>query len=273
MPRADRHHHDLSRVLRPARCLADRQGRRSAATSCSRVHDLRAWARDVHRTVDDTPFGGGPGMVMKPEPWGEALDAVVPAGEPGPAGGADAVGQCRSPRHRRPSTRPSRGIWSSPAAATRASTPGSIDDARATDARRRGEHRRLCAGRRRAGGAGHDRGHLPAAARRPRQRASPRPTTRSAAAPAPMAGLVEGPVYTRPRVWRGPRGAAGAAVRRPRGHRAVAPGLRAAADRREPSGPCGPARRRLDHAPAAAGALGCWMPRPARCSSERWLSG
>ncbi|HXW88063.1 MAG TPA: tRNA (guanosine(37)-N1)-methyltransferase TrmD [Streptosporangiaceae bacterium] len=40
------------------------------------VHDLRDWTRDVHRTVDDTPFGGGPGMVMKPEPWGAALDAV-----------------------------------------------------------------------------------------------------------------------------------------------------------------------------------------------------
>jgi tRNA (guanine37-N1)-methyltransferase len=42
------------------------------------VHDLRAWARDVHHTVDDTPYGGGPGMVMKPEPWGEALDALLP---------------------------------------------------------------------------------------------------------------------------------------------------------------------------------------------------
>jgi len=42
-----------------------------------RVHDLRSWAYDVHRTVDDAPFGGGPGMVMKPEPWGEALDAVA----------------------------------------------------------------------------------------------------------------------------------------------------------------------------------------------------
>jgi tRNA (guanine37-N1)-methyltransferase len=41
------------------------------------VHDLRGWTRDVHHTVDDSPFGGGPGMVMKPEPWGEALDAVT----------------------------------------------------------------------------------------------------------------------------------------------------------------------------------------------------
>ena len=39
------------------------------------VHDLRDWAHDRHRTVDDTPYGGGAGMVMKPEPWGEALDA------------------------------------------------------------------------------------------------------------------------------------------------------------------------------------------------------
>ncbi|MBB5935997.1 tRNA (guanosine(37)-N1)-methyltransferase TrmD [Streptomyces zagrosensis] len=42
-----------------------------------RVHDLREWTHDRHHTVDDTPYGGGPGMVMKPEPWGEALDAVI----------------------------------------------------------------------------------------------------------------------------------------------------------------------------------------------------
>jgi tRNA (guanine37-N1)-methyltransferase len=41
------------------------------------VHDLRTWTYDVHHTVDDSPFGGGPGMVMKPEPWGEALDDVA----------------------------------------------------------------------------------------------------------------------------------------------------------------------------------------------------
>ena len=44
------------------------------------VHDLRTWAHDTHRTVDDTPFGGGPGMVMMPGPWGEALDAVAGGG-------------------------------------------------------------------------------------------------------------------------------------------------------------------------------------------------
>jgi tRNA (guanine37-N1)-methyltransferase len=40
------------------------------------VHDLRDWTHDRHRTVDDTPYGGGAGMVMRPEPWGEAFDAL-----------------------------------------------------------------------------------------------------------------------------------------------------------------------------------------------------
>ena len=41
------------------------------------VHDLRDFTHDRHRTVDDTPYGGGAGMVMRPEPWGEALDSVL----------------------------------------------------------------------------------------------------------------------------------------------------------------------------------------------------
>jgi tRNA (guanine37-N1)-methyltransferase len=53
------------------------------------VHDLRHWATDVHHTVDDVPFGGGPGMVMKPDVWGDALDEIigdgsVPGDRPGP---------------------------------------------------------------------------------------------------------------------------------------------------------------------------------------------
>jgi tRNA (guanine37-N1)-methyltransferase len=57
-----------------------------------RAHDLRDFTHDRHRTVDDTPYGGGAGMVMRPEPWGEALDAVLPDGDdavlivPTPAG-------------------------------------------------------------------------------------------------------------------------------------------------------------------------------------------
>ncbi|MFY1633327.1 tRNA (guanosine(37)-N1)-methyltransferase TrmD [Solwaraspora sp. WMMB335] len=41
------------------------------------LHDLRRWTHDVHRTVDDTPYGGGAGMVMRPEPWGAALDELT----------------------------------------------------------------------------------------------------------------------------------------------------------------------------------------------------
>jgi tRNA (guanine37-N1)-methyltransferase len=48
-----------------------------------RVHDLRDWTHDRHRTVDDTPYGGGAGMVMRPEPWGEALDAITADGAEG----------------------------------------------------------------------------------------------------------------------------------------------------------------------------------------------
>lgn len=57
------------------------------------VHDLRRFTEDVHRTVDDSPYGGGPGMVMLPEPWGRALDEIAPPSAaqprlivPGPAG-------------------------------------------------------------------------------------------------------------------------------------------------------------------------------------------
>jgi tRNA (guanine37-N1)-methyltransferase len=49
-----------------------------------RVHDLRGQTDDVHRTVDDAPFGGGPGMVMTPDPWFRAFDAIVEVGGPAP---------------------------------------------------------------------------------------------------------------------------------------------------------------------------------------------
>ncbi|MCS5733015.1 tRNA (guanosine(37)-N1)-methyltransferase TrmD [Herbiconiux daphne] len=50
------------------------------------AHNLREFTHDRHRTVDDTPYGGGAGMVMKPEPWGEALDTIL-----GPTDAADPV--------------------------------------------------------------------------------------------------------------------------------------------------------------------------------------
>lgn len=42
-----------------------------------KVHDLRSVTTDKHQTVDDSPYGGGPGMVMKPEPWGDLLDSII----------------------------------------------------------------------------------------------------------------------------------------------------------------------------------------------------
>lgn len=50
---------------------------RERGVIATEAHDLRQWTHDRHRTVDDTPYGGGAGMVMKPEPWGEALDALL----------------------------------------------------------------------------------------------------------------------------------------------------------------------------------------------------
>ena len=51
---------------------------REAGTIDIRVHDLRSWTYDRHRTVDDRPFGGGEGMLLKPEPLFEAVEAILP---------------------------------------------------------------------------------------------------------------------------------------------------------------------------------------------------
>ena len=53
---------------------------RTAGLLDLRVHDLRDWTDDRHRTVDDTPFGGGAGMVMRPDVWGKALDDLLDEG-------------------------------------------------------------------------------------------------------------------------------------------------------------------------------------------------
>ena len=55
-----------------------------------KAHNLRDWTHDVHHSVDDTPVGGGAGMVMKPEVWSECLDELLgfsqPSGSPAPSG-------------------------------------------------------------------------------------------------------------------------------------------------------------------------------------------
>ena len=65
--------------LRPLDLSLVGKARQSGLLSI-RVHDLRDHAHDRHRTVDDLPYGGGPGMVMRPEPWGECLDSILDTG-------------------------------------------------------------------------------------------------------------------------------------------------------------------------------------------------
>ncbi len=165
-----------------------------------RVHDLRDWARDVHHSVDDTPYGGGPGMVMKPEPWGEALDAVVPAA--GPA--------------RLVVPTPSGTLFTQRTAAEYALEPRLIFacgryegiDARViTDARARMPVDEVSIGDYVL--AGGEPAVLVMAEAIGRLLPGVLGNAQSAADDSfgggggPMAGLIEGPVYTRPRVWRG----------------------------------------------------------------------
>ena len=56
---------------------------REAGLVAVHVHDLRSWASDRHRTTDDAPYGGGPGMVMKVEPLVEAVEAIAGMAEGG----------------------------------------------------------------------------------------------------------------------------------------------------------------------------------------------
>ena len=164
----------------------------------ARVHDLRDWTDDVHRTVDDSPYGGGPGMVMKPGPWARALDDVAPPG----ADAATATWSSRRPpaggsrQPSPPSSPPNRG-WSSAAAATRGSTRGSwstpptrmpVDEISLGDYVLAGGEvavlvmveaiARLLPG------------VLGNAGRPPRT-------------PSPRVGLLEAPAYTKPATWRG----------------------------------------------------------------------
>ena len=166
-----------------------------------RVHDLRTWTSDVHRTVDDSPYGGGPGMVMKPEPWGAALDAVLEAG--GPAERPVLVVPT-----------PSGTPFTQPAALELAEEPWlvfacgryeGIDARVLEDAARRFRVREVSLGDYvLAGGEVAVLVVVEAVARLlPGVLGNAASHQDDSFAPGEMAALLEGPVYTRPPVWRG----------------------------------------------------------------------
>ncbi len=175
------------------------------------VHDLREWTHDAHRTVDDTPFGGGPGMVMKPEPWGEALDAVQ-------ALGADRGGSAGGPLLVIPT--PAGAPFTQQHAARYAAEPWlvfgcgryeGIDGRVADEARSRMRVEEVSIGDYVL--AGGEPAVLVMTEAICRLLPGVLGNADSAAddsfgfggleSGGPMAGLVEGPSYTRPRVWRG----------------------------------------------------------------------
>lgn len=169
------------------------------------VHDLRGWAHDVHRTVDDTPFGGGPGMVMKPEPWGEALDAVVGLAPGGPAADAQLIVPT-----------PAGALFSQAMAAELAQVRHlvfacgryeGIDDRVVQHASRQMRVRELSIGDYvLAGGEPAVLVMIEAIGRLipgVLGNAESAADDSFGAGNGPMCGLVEGPAYTRPRTWRG----------------------------------------------------------------------
>jgi tRNA (guanine37-N1)-methyltransferase len=166
-----------------------------------RVHDLRAQTADVHRTVDDTPYGGGPGMVMTPEPWGRALDAVVDAG--GPAAAPLLVVPTPSGR---PFTQQLAGeLAGEPWLAFACGRYEGIDARVLEDAATRMRVLEVSLGDYvLAGGEVAVLVVVEAVARLlPGVLGNAESVRDDSFAPGPMCGLLEGPVYTRPPVWRG----------------------------------------------------------------------
>ena len=165
-----------------------------------RVHDLRRWATDIHHTVDDVPFGGGPGMVMKPDVWGDALDEIAPPGDvprlvvPTPSGvpfSQDTAAAWAAEPWLVFACGRYEGIDGRVAETMRARMP--VDEVSVGDyVLAGGEVATLvmleAVGRLLPGVLGN---------------ASSAPDDSFGASAGPMRGLLEGPVYTRPRVWRG----------------------------------------------------------------------
>ncbi|KAA9373419.1 tRNA (guanosine(37)-N1)-methyltransferase TrmD [Microbispora cellulosiformans] len=169
------------------------------------LHQLRDWTHDVHKTVDDTPYGGGPGMVMKPEIWGAAVDAVI--GEGRAVSGEDTLPRMIVPT---PSGRP----FTQEVALEYAKEPWLLF----APARYEGIDSRVVAeygARLRAdevsigdyvlaGGEAAVLVMVEAVGRLlPGVLGNARSVADDSFAPGAMANLLEGPVYTKPPVWRG----------------------------------------------------------------------
>jgi tRNA (guanine37-N1)-methyltransferase len=166
-----------------------------------RVHDLRGWTDDVHRTVDDAPYGGGPGMVMTAEPWGRALDAVLDAG--GPAGAPLLV--VPAPSGRRFTQELAAELAGEPWLAFACGRYEGIDARVLDDAATRMRVLEVSLGDYvLAGGEVAVLVVVEAVARLlPGVLGNAASVRDDSFAPGGMEGLLEGPVYTRPPVWRG----------------------------------------------------------------------
>jgi tRNA (guanine37-N1)-methyltransferase len=166
-----------------------------------RLHDLRTWTSDVHRTVDDSPYGGGPGMVMKPEPWGAALDAVLEAGGPADAPVLVVPTPSGTPFTQATAVELSTEPW----LAFACGRYEGIDARVLEDAAQRFRVREVSLGDYvLAGGEVAVLVVVEAVARLlPGVLGNAESHRDDSFAPGAMAGLLEGPVYTRPPVWRG----------------------------------------------------------------------
>ena len=204
------------------------------------VHDLRDFTHDRHRTVDDTPYGGGAGMVMRPEPWGEALDHVLGAGRA--ALGPDAVPHLLvpSPAGRVLTQAMAHELAEDPWLAFACGRYEGIDERVLEDAAARGRVTPVSLGDYVLNGGEVAVLAVVEAVGRllPGVVGNPASLVEESHAD----GLLEHPVYTKPESWRGPGRARGAALGPPRPGGAVAPRRAAAAHRGPAPGPAGGAR-------------------------------